>query len=156
MHIAGRITITMSRRATPKRTLDDRAYPIRVKVLDNMPERDWLRLRDAEVWLRENVGVGNYASHAQSGYELHSRAFYFRSLDAAQRFLEAFPKYEMADTSQRLEHVRTAQEWVASGQVCRPHSTLGNLSKRPDQLAEQERDHDRTGYEPCDQKKAEL
>lgn len=146
----------MSRRSTPKKTLDDRAYPIRVKVMDNSPDTDWLRLRDAEVWLRENLGVGNYASHAQPGYELQSRAFYFRSLEAAQGFLEAFPRYEMADTSQRLEHVRAAQQWVASGRVCRPHSTLGNLSQRPEQSAQQERDSERPGYEPTDEKETEL
>ncbi|MCC6828269.1 MAG: hypothetical protein IT550_08585 [Novosphingobium sp.] len=36
-------------------------------------------------------------------------AFYFRTLDAARRFMEAFPDYRLADTTDTLEHLRNAR-----------------------------------------------
>jgi len=103
----------MVRRSTPPGKLDERAFPVRVKLRNPIVGPDFIRWTDAEVWLSEQLGAGEYAHHAQPGFDCHTMAFYFRSLDAAQRFLDAFPAYELADGTSSLEHIRNARRSVA-------------------------------------------
>ena len=104
----------MVRRSTPRKKLDERAFPIRVKVLQKAIGQDWLRKDRAEAWLRENVGVGEFARYSVIDNDPNVEAFYFRSVEAAQRFLEAFPDYDLADTTHMQSHLQEAKRWVAS------------------------------------------
>ena len=104
----------MVRRSTPRKKLDERAFPIRVKVLQKAIGQDWLRKDRAETWLRENVGVGEFARYSVIDNDPNVEAFYFRSVEAAQRFLEAFPDYDLADTTHMQSHLQEAKRWVAS------------------------------------------
>ena len=64
-----------------------------------------------QAWLREHVGAGDYAMYGGSDNVL---SCYFRSAAAAQRFFEAFPDHEFADTTAKHEHLREARRWAAS------------------------------------------
>jgi hypothetical protein len=109
----------MTRRSPPNRTLDERAFPVRVKVVENIHGPDWLRLSEAQAWLREHVGAGNYATHTQPGFGAHTRAFYFRTTADAHRFAETFAHFVLADGTESLDHLRQAKHAVANP---RPYS----------------------------------
>ena len=101
----------MPRRSPRPDMLDERAFPIRVRV--NNPPRDPLgiRLTEAGAWLRENLGPGEYAVHGQASAGLHAMGFYFRSIEAAVRFLHAHRDFDLLDTTDRLAHLRAARNW---------------------------------------------
>ena len=116
---------SMVRRSTPRSKTDDRAFPVRVKVRNPVGGPNWLPMAQAEVWLREHLGAGEYAHHGQPSFDCHAMAFYFRTVDAARSFLEAFPEFELADGTSSLQHIRSARRWAAAGQTRErgPHST---------------------------------
>jgi hypothetical protein len=64
-----------------------------------------MRLSEAEAWLVENVGRGDFAVHGQGQHGLHAIGFYFRSVEAAARFRQAFPAFELEDRTNQLQHV---------------------------------------------------
>lgn len=105
----------MVRRSPPQRQLDERAFPVRVKVAEDVCGPDAFLLADAQIWLKENIGAGDYATHSQPGYAGHTRAFYFRTVEAAQRFLDQFPRFNLFDTTHLLDHLQQAKEWAAAG-----------------------------------------
>jgi len=84
-------------RSTPQRTIDDRAFPIRLKIvvprggLGNV-------LNEMIVWLQDNLPRGDFAQRSGGWVgTVDSAAFYFRSLDDAQRFRARFPALQLAD-----------------------------------------------------------
>lgn len=93
----------MSRRSTPQREIDERAFPVRLRIL--VPEMGFGRLYgdhpdSIHAWLDREVGRADYAQHSggRSGDRNRDQtAFYFRHPLAAARFLEAFPMLEIAD-----------------------------------------------------------
>ena len=103
----------MVRRSTLQGKIDDRAFPVRVKIavpgggLGNV-------LNDMIYWLQDNLGPGNFAQHSAGSVGLRDAAgFYFRNLEDAQRFMGTFPTAELADgtmspgyTSPALPHGR--------------------------------------------------
>lgn len=99
----------MVRRSIPARILDERAFPIRIRLVDRILGDEALRLGKAVEWLRENLENGHYASHSMDGYGSHTRAFYFCRIQDAARFLEAFPECKLADATERLEHLTRAR-----------------------------------------------
>jgi hypothetical protein len=99
----------MARRSTPRAEQDNRAFPIRVLVRNLTHDTLALRLTAAEVWLNENIGRGEWAMHGQSRIGLHAMGFYFRQIEAADRFLEAHPHLELEDTTAQLQHVIAAR-----------------------------------------------
>jgi len=86
----------MVRRSTPQSKTDDLAYPVRVKIavpvggLGNV-------LIEMQNWLRDQLGRGEYAIHSTRSTVGDAAAFHFRSIEAAQRFVDAFPSAELAD-----------------------------------------------------------
>lgn len=87
----------MTRRSTPQKKIDDLAFPIRVKIV--VPGSGFgIRLIDAHAWLRDNLPKLGFAQHAATGFHPHATAFYFRRIEDATRFLEAFPDFDLADT----------------------------------------------------------
>lgn len=86
----------MVRRNAPQSKTDDLAFPIRVKIA-RPPEVLWLSLGELRAWLTTELGNSRHAWHSTHWVGGQAAAVYFRSLADAQRFLEAFPKIELAD-----------------------------------------------------------
>lgn len=85
-------SVSMSRRNPPQRTIDDRAFPVRVKV-SLSAQADRFRLNQMIYWLQDNMPRGDFAHH-NAGDDV---AYYFRTLEDAQTFLGAFPEAKLAD-----------------------------------------------------------
>lgn len=113
----------MVRRSTPRRILDERAFPIRVKFVNPLWGSRLLRWHEAETWASENLGAGQSAHHEMDGYGGRTMAFYFCSVENAARFIAAHPHLELADQTDRVEHITAARQWEAQGrQPGEPHS----------------------------------
>lgn len=86
----------MARRSTPQRKIDDAAFPVRVKVL--VPTLGFgVRLNEMLAWLQQEFGARRFAHHAGRSSAGDAMALYFVDLEAAERFLQAFPDLELAD-----------------------------------------------------------
>jgi hypothetical protein len=86
----------MSRRSTPQRTIDDTAFPIRLKV--RVPSNGvGSFLTDMHLWLTSEVGPGEFAHYSGGALGGGVTALYFRRPEDLVRFLEAFPMLELAD-----------------------------------------------------------
>lgn len=86
----------MSRRSTPQRTIDDAAFPIRLKL--RVPPHGLGRvLTDMHLWLAAEVGPGDYAQHSSATLGGDAVAIHFRRIGDASRFLEAFPLLDLAN-----------------------------------------------------------
>lgn len=89
----------MARRSTPQSTIDDQAFPIRVKLA--IPHHDralWWGLDDRLcAWIRE-IGPLRCVQHS-GGWcaQGQAMALYFRTLADAEACLAAFPEFELAD-----------------------------------------------------------
>lgn len=117
----------MARRSTLPRVIDERAFPIR--VLMKNPVSDFIRWWDDQVWLQDNLAAGEFAMHSRDGYGCHTMAFYFRSIDGAQRFLDAHPHRELADGTHMAEHLVDARRWAAKSEEERIAFAYHYLSK---------------------------
>jgi hypothetical protein len=97
---------------TPQRSKqDDRAFPVRVRVCNPVGDALDLRLTEAEAWLVENVGRGEFAAHGQAAQGLHAIGFYFRTVEAAALFRQAFPAFNLEDGTGALQHLEAARRW---------------------------------------------
>lgn len=93
----------MVRRSTPQKQVDDRAFPIRIKIAAHKGGMG--QLYDVvHLWLRDTIGTGNYAVHGFRGYPDDANAYYFRSIEDAARFLAAFPQLRLADGTRSPDH----------------------------------------------------
>ena len=83
----------MVRRSTPQKQVDDRAFPIRIKIAAHKGGMG--QLYDVvHLWLRDTIGTGNYDANA----------YYFRSIEDTARFLAAFPQLRLADGTRSPDH----------------------------------------------------
>lgn len=99
----------MARRSTPRAQLDNRAFPVRV-LIRNPPDNTLaLLLTEAQTWLNDYLGKGEWAMHGQAAIGLHAMGIYFRSIEAAERFFDAHPHFEMVDTTGKLQHLAVAR-----------------------------------------------
>lgn len=55
-----------------------------------------------DIWLRENVGSGDFAVGPTQSIGYHATAFYFRHIEDAEAFLAVFHQFEVADTVERM------------------------------------------------------
>jgi hypothetical protein len=86
----------MARRSTPQSKTDDLAFPVRVKIA--IPPLGLGRMTNlADEWLKTELGPRRWALHSQQGLGGTTAAYYFRTAEDAQRFVEAFPDLELAD-----------------------------------------------------------
>lgn len=90
----------MVKRSTPQWKLDEKNFPIRIKLI--VPERGFGKRMDAMYEWLGGIDDGSYAWHGGgwSGDYLNRRqatALYFRSIDDAHGFVKAFPDLELAD-----------------------------------------------------------
>ncbi|MGB3313375.1 MAG: SOS response-associated peptidase family protein [Albidovulum sp.] len=80
----------MSRRTSPQYKTDDRAFPVRIKVL--IPEFGLSTLsEDPWRWLDSEIGRGEYATTGARCFIGDAMVLYFRCLEDAGRFMDAFP-----------------------------------------------------------------
>jgi hypothetical protein len=86
----------MARRSTPQSKTDDLAFPVRVKIAVPGSGLGGPGC-EMHVWLAAQLGPGEYAVHAAQSIGSNAMAVYFRSADAAQRFVAAFPDLALAD-----------------------------------------------------------
>jgi hypothetical protein len=98
----------MPRRSTPAAKTDDLVYPVRIKIV--VPPLGLGRMLTYAIeWLHQEIGPGNWANHGQPGLGGSTAAFYFRTTDDAQRFVEAFPDMELADGERSVAYRSPAQ-----------------------------------------------
>jgi hypothetical protein len=95
----------MVRRTSPRKTQDDQAFPIRIRIDNPWSGAGSLRWSEADSWLRERVGAGHYAVHGDG----QRQAFYFRTAEAAHRFCAAFPDLVLADYTDHVDYLRSAR-----------------------------------------------
>jgi hypothetical protein len=99
----------MTRRSTPQSKKDDLAFPVRVKFA--VPGcgissiHDTLGQRMLE-WLQRELPPGDHAWHSALSLGTNATAIYFRRVQDALRFVEAFPEFELADATQRGTYTR--------------------------------------------------
>jgi hypothetical protein len=99
----------MARRSTPQSRTDDLAFPVRVKfavpgcgiasIHDTLGER----MRE---WLRRELPPGDHAWHSALSLGTNACAIYFRRVNDAQRFVEAFPEFALADATRGARYIR--------------------------------------------------
>ena len=102
-------TKTISRRSTPQSKTDDLAFPVWVKFA--VPGRgiasihDTLGVRMRE-WLQRELPPGDHAWHSALSLGTNACAIYFRRVQDALRFVEAFPEFALADATQAGGYTR--------------------------------------------------
>jgi hypothetical protein len=110
-------------RTPSRRKTDEHAFPVRVRFRDREPGPDWIRWSAAETWLVENVGKGHFAKHGDGGrYDL-----YFRTGEAAHRFMLAFPHFRLFDMTEQVDYLRAAQGHDALDAVGRSETHHGKV-----------------------------
>jgi hypothetical protein len=86
----------MTRRNTPQRIADEKAWPIRVCVI--VPGSGFSGESIApQAWLVKELGLGGFAIHPAGRPSRDVAALYFRTLADASRFLNPFPTLQLAD-----------------------------------------------------------
>ena len=86
----------MSRRSTPQKTVDDRSRPIRICIV--VPGDGFSGAGiDPHSWLIKELGLSGFAYHSTARMSRDVLAVYFRTLQDAQRFFDAFPTLQLAD-----------------------------------------------------------
>jgi len=98
----------MTRRTRAQHKTDDYRFPVRVKFV--VPDGGLLAISDTfgdrcRAWLVAELGPDQWAWHS-AGMSLHRQAsaLYFRTPAAAQRFVEAFPEFALADGTGAAGH----------------------------------------------------
>ena len=83
------------RRSTPKKTIDDRTFPIRIRVI--VPEGGFGKLVEVmDEWLRETAHAWHGGGWGQvSGRTRQTCFVYFESIDDAYGFLKRFSEIEL-------------------------------------------------------------
>jgi hypothetical protein len=79
----------MTRRSTPQRIIDDRAFPIRIQFL--LPWNGFGQRLDVYLAWLNRLGP--------DGYAWHSAGAYFRDIHTAAQFLANFPELKLADAA---------------------------------------------------------
>lgn len=93
----------MVRRSTPQKKIDERAFPVRLKII--VPELGFRHhtYAGAVAWLDREVGLGEYAWHGAETMETRDAcAIYLRDATTAAAFLAAFPEILLADGTESV------------------------------------------------------
>ena len=86
----------MARRSTPQKTIDDAAFPVRVKVA--VPGHGLGRqVLDIHRWFEATLVPGDFASHSATTTGGSAAAYYFRDVETARDFIATFPELVLAD-----------------------------------------------------------
>lgn len=86
----------MARRSTAQKTIDERAFPVRIKIA--VPQGGLgNRSDDLTQWLNHHVGRGQYATHGASERGIDAIGIYLRDIERAHALVKAFPDLALAD-----------------------------------------------------------
>lgn len=115
----------MARRSTSQFKIDDRAFPIRVKV--KVPASGLASLQvDPHSWLKAELDHLAWALGTADSIGCGQvTAYHFRFIEDARRFLEAFPELELADGVVSPAYSSPAKSAGPSAGPYEPHS-IGN------------------------------
>ncbi|WP_325048867.1 SOS response-associated peptidase [Rhodophyticola porphyridii] len=138
----------MSRRSTPQKKIDERAFPVRVRFA--VPERGLgARMDDLHRWLAAEVGSGEYAVHSSSALAMDATGVYLRDVAGAQALLQAFPDLMLADCLDRGIYTSPAHSAAWSGLDIFSVCNLYSMTKGQDAIREIAKAwDDRTGNMP--------
>ncbi|MGI9354268.1 MAG: hypothetical protein ACR2PF_03765 [Rhizobiaceae bacterium] len=102
----------MGRRSTAQKSIDERAFPERVRF-EVPPGGFGSRLNDVFVWLKTEIGPGDYAVHSSTATAgLQAIGVNMRDIEAAQAVATALPEFALADGTDCISYstpVHTAQ-----------------------------------------------
>ncbi len=88
----------MVQRSPRQKDVDDRAFPIRVKV-KVPPNGLGTEMSRIMAWLRDEIGWHECAQHPAPSIGGNAIGFHFRCIEDAVRFLDGFPLLQLADHS---------------------------------------------------------
>ena len=98
----------MTRRSTPQKKIDDRSFPVRLRM-QVPPLGQGPGYMTMHAWLKDNIGIGNYAAHAEHGPSIAADLFYFRTAEDARRFVAAFPDLRLKDETRASSYTSPAK-----------------------------------------------
>lgn len=101
----------MVKRSTPRKNLDDRVFPVRVRFENPCGAWDTLSWVNADCWLCEHIGAGDYARHPDG----HTMVLHFRAPADALRFVDAFPQLPLTDRTWMCDHLKHNRAHAAAG-----------------------------------------
>ena len=105
----------MVRRSTPQWKTDERAFPVRIRLA--VPDRGFgKRLNAIHQWLRNEIGVTDYAVHGNSALGADAIGIYVRDVEGAMAFIRAFPDLSLADGTANRAYTSPAQDWAWCGE----------------------------------------
>lgn len=98
----------MVKRTRLQTKTDDLAFPVRVKFV--VPSGGLGGVSDRlHVWLQEELGGREYAVHSAQSIGCQAIGIHFRTSEAAQRFIGAFPELQLADGTGSPAYVSPAK-----------------------------------------------
>ena len=125
----------MVRRSTPQKKLDERAFPVRVRIAT--PDNGFgVELDAVYRWLSAEIGGGQYAVHSSSGIACDAVGFHFRDLECATHFLRAFPGLKLADGVDSICFTSPAQSLLWEGSELFGVCNLFSQTKGPAAIRE--------------------
>ena len=112
----------MVRRSESQFKIDDRAFPVRVKIV--VPDQGLGGISDRiRTWLKEELGHLRHGwGPAHSTGCRQATAYDFRSTEDAQRFVDAFPELELADGVGSSVHTSPAKTAGPNAKSPLPHT----------------------------------
>jgi len=107
---------------------DDTAFPVRVKIA--VPREGFGQaINEPLIWLKTNLGAGNFAHHTATTLGGSAVGFYFRDVEGAQAFVRAFPQLILADATESIAYSSADKDAVWSTEHFLGVCNLYSLSK---------------------------
>jgi hypothetical protein len=81
----------MVRRSTAAKKLDERRFPVRVRIKTPLPLGFGRKLDEMHSWLKERAGLGGYAAHGFNEPGMpDASVWYFNDVEVAREFVARF------------------------------------------------------------------
>lgn len=101
----------MVRRSTAQKKIDERAFPVRIKLA--VPQGGLgNRSDDLTHWLNHHVGRGQYARHGSGGTGMDAIGIYLKDVERAQALVKAFPDLTLADGTTSVTYSSPEQNYT--------------------------------------------
>ena len=138
----------MVRRSTPQKKIDERAFPVRIRILVP-PSGLGQQLNHVHDWLHAEIGRGQFAVHSCSGIGADSIGIYLRDVEGARFLLEAFPGLELEDGTDSPHYSSPSQSLLWESEELFSVCNLFSQTKGPAAIREFTKAMtDRTGNMP--------
>lgn len=97
----------MIKRTTPRKKIDELAFPIRLR-LEAPATGGWSNeIDDLRRWLRENMSMDHYAMHSNAGLGVSGLGLYLRDVELARDLLHRFADLKLADRAENRDYSPT-------------------------------------------------